>query len=100
MFRTKLKVDHTLEKYKSMIVTKGFQQTKGMDFTKRFSPMMKPTTICIVLNLVLSKKWCIHQVDVNSTFLNGDIQEEKYRAQHNPKLPHYVCKLKKRQYMV
>lgn len=38
--------------------------------------MVKPTTSHIVLCLSLSQKWCIRQLDVTTTFLNDDIQEE------------------------
>lgn len=49
VFRTKLKGDRTLDKYKSRVVAKGFQQTKGMDYTETFNLLVKLTTIHNVL---------------------------------------------------
>lgn len=93
-----MKVDRSLDKYKSRIVAKGFQQTEGLDYTETFCPVDKPTTVHTVLSLVLSHHWLI-QLDVNIAFLNGDSKEEVFMAQpqsfEDPQYPHYVCKLKK-----
>lgn len=53
VFRTKLQVDRSLDKYKSKVVAKGFQQTDGIDYAETFRPVVKPTTIRVVLNLVM-----------------------------------------------
>lgn len=43
VFKTKLQVDKTLEKYKSRELAKGFHQTECIDYTETFSPVVKPT---------------------------------------------------------
>ena len=53
VFRTKLKVDGSLDKYKARLVAKGFQQTPGVDFSKTFSPVIKASTIHIVFTLAM-----------------------------------------------
>lgn len=60
---------------------------------------MKPTTTKIVLSLASLKCWHIKQLDVNTSFLNGDIEKEAYITKpegfEDPIHPHYVCKLPK-----
>ena len=55
MFRTKLKVDGSLDKYKARLVAKGFQQTPGVDFFDTFSLVVKASTIRIVFTLAVSR---------------------------------------------
>lgn len=62
-------------------MAKGFHQDKGFDYTKTFSPVVKPVTVRIVLTLVISHKWVIQQLDVNNVFLNGQVNEEFYMVQ-------------------
>jgi Reverse transcriptase (RNA-dependent DNA polymerase) len=66
-----------------------------------FSPVgfIKPTTVRIVLSIVLSHNWPMHQLDLNNTFLHGQLKETVYMAQP-PRFsdrinPSHVCKLKK-----
>lgn len=78
---------------------KGFHQQLGLDYTKTFNSVVKPVTICLLLSLIVSCKWHLHQLDVQNAFLHRDLEEVVYIQQPpgfvNLDLPNHVCKLKK-----
>nr|GEZ24876.1 hypothetical protein [Tanacetum cinerariifolium] len=71
LFKHKFHADGTLSHYKARLVANGGSQQLGVDFDKTFSPVVKPATVCTVLNLVVSRKWPMHQFDVKNAFLNA-----------------------------
>ena len=54
------------------LVSKGFSQVHGVDYTNTFSPVAKMDSIRLVLAIVASKRWEAHHMDVKSAFLHGD----------------------------
>ena len=62
-------------------MAKGFKQKKGVDFDEIFSPVVKMTTLCIVLALVAKEDMELVQLDVKTTFLHGDLHDEIYMQQ-------------------
>jgi len=83
-------------------VVKGFAQKKGIDFDEIFSPIVKMTSIRTILSLVVAEDLHLEQLDVKTTFLHGDLEEEIYMQQPQgyevkgkEKL---VCRLKKSLY--
>nr|GEX25113.1 hypothetical protein [Tanacetum cinerariifolium] len=82
LFKHKFHADGTLSRYKARLVTKGSSQQLGVDFDETFSPDVKPAIIHIVLSLVVSRKWPIHQLDAKNAFLNGlFLSQKKYALQ-------------------
>lgn len=99
----KLKKDGNGEvvKYKARLVVKGFQQKKGIDFDEIFSPVVKMTSIRVILGLVASMNLELEQMDVKTAFLHGDLKEEIYMEQpegFEVSGDNLVCKLKKSLY--
>nr|GEU87715.1 ribonuclease H-like domain-containing protein [Tanacetum cinerariifolium] len=81
LFKHKFHADGTLSCYKARLVANGSSQQLGVDFDETFGPVVKPATICTVLNLVVSREWPIHQLDVKNAFLNGDLSKTVYMHQ-------------------
>jgi hypothetical protein len=48
-----------VDKYKARLVAKGFKQCYGIDYGDTFSPVVKASTVHIVLSLAVSRGWCL-----------------------------------------
>ncbi|GJP78608.1 hypothetical protein CLOP_g8890 [Closterium sp. NIES-67] len=70
-----------LTRYKSRLVARGFQQTKGKDYDEVFAPVGKGTTLRVLLAIAALLGWKIRQMDIVTAFLNGIIMEEVYMKQ-------------------
>eukprot|EP01018_Ginkgo_biloba_P016583 Gb_07539 [translate_table: standard] len=69
------------KRYKARLIVKGFAQKKGIDFDEIFSPVVKMTSIRTILSLVAVEDLHLEQLDVNTAFLHGDLEEEIYMQQ-------------------
>ena len=81
VYKLKKGVDDTVPKYKARLVAKGFSQKAGIDFHDIFSPVVKLVSIIILLALVASYDLELEQLDVKTTFLHGDLDEEIFMEQ-------------------
>ena len=63
------------------MVAKGFKQKQGVDFDEIFSPMVKITTLHLVLGPVAIEDMELIQIDVKIAFLHGDLDEHVYMKQ-------------------
>ncbi|CAI7813169.1 unnamed protein product [Closterium sp. NIES-54] len=81
IFRHKYGPGGELTRYKSRLVAKGFQQTKGKDFDEIFAPVGKGTRLRVMFGMAANRGWRIKQMDITTAFLNGIILEELYMLQ-------------------
>ena len=102
VFRVKHEDGNPVPRYKARLVVKGFNQKKGVDFDEIFSPVVKMSSIRVVLGLAASLDLEVEQMDVKTAFLHGDLDEEIYMEQPEgfevKGKENYVCKLKKSLY--
>jgi Reverse transcriptase (RNA-dependent DNA polymerase) len=99
IFKTKKDSEGNVKRYKARLVAKRFTQKEDIDFTKTFSHVSTKYSFRIIMTLVAHFDLELHQMDVKTVFLNGDIDEYIYMSQP----PNYesddskqmVCKLKK-----
>ena len=81
VFKTKKDSLGNIERYKARLVAKGFTQKEGIDYTETSSPVSKKYSLRVIMALVAHFDWELHQMDVKTTFLNGDREEEVYMKQ-------------------
>ncbi|KAL9265171.1 Retrovirus-related Pol polyprotein from transposon TNT 1-94-like protein [Drosera capensis] len=90
------------KRYKARLVVKGFLQKRGIDYNEIFSPVVKMTTIRLVLSIVIAEDLHLEQLDVKTTFLYSDLDEDIYMVQPEgyqiAGKENLVCKLTKSLY--
>ncbi|KAK4381706.1 Retrovirus-related Pol polyprotein from transposon TNT 1-94 [Sesamum angolense] len=81
IFKKKIKPDGSIDKFKARLVVVGYTQRKGIDYFDTYSPVTKIATIRALIALSAINDLMIHQMDVKTAFLNGDLEEEIYMEQ-------------------
>ncbi|GJZ94071.1 retrovirus-related pol polyprotein from transposon TNT 1-94 [Tanacetum coccineum] len=102
IYKVKLDEYGDVLKNKARLVAKGYRQEEGLDFEESFASVARLEAIIIFLANAASKNMTIYQMDVKTTFLNGELKEEVYVSQPegfiDPDRPHHVYRLKKALY--
>ena len=99
VFRRKYNTDGSLQTFKARLVAKGFKQKEGINYFDTYAPMARITSIRVLLALASLYNLFVHQMDVETAFLNGELDEEDYMEQPEgfvlPGNERKVCKLTK-----
>jgi hypothetical protein len=102
VFRRKYRIDGTIQTFKARLVAKGFRQREGIDYFDTYALVARITSIRVLIALASIYKLVVHQMNVKTTFLNGDLDEEVYMDQLEgfvlPGNEKKVCKLVKSLY--
>ena len=81
VYRLKTEGNNSQLRYKARLVVKGFSQKKGVDFEENFSPVVKMSSIRVVLGLAACLNLEIEQLNVKTIFLHGNLEEEIFMEQ-------------------
>jgi len=99
VFKTKRDSKGNIERYKARLAAKGYTQKDDIGYKETFSPISKKDSLRIVMTLVAHYDLELHQMDVKTAFLNGDLEEEVYMDQPEgfvtTRKEKFVYKLKK-----
>ncbi|GJR61422.1 zinc finger, CCHC-type containing protein [Tanacetum coccineum] len=102
IFKRKLKVDGTTKKFKARLFIQGFKQKSRIDYFNTYASVTRISTIRLLIAMPSIHNLIIHQMDVKTTFLNGELEEEVYMNQAQgfimPGNENKVCKLIKSLY--
>ena len=97
-----MKPDGSINKFIARLVAKGFKQKADLDFFDTFSLVPRITSIRLLIAIVAIFDLKIHQIDVKTAFLKGDLEEEVYMDQPKrfvePGQESKICKLTKSLY--
>lgn len=81
VYKKKLNSDGTIDKYKARLTAKGYSQKEGIDFSDTYAPVVKYTTLKVLLSIATIQDLEIKQMDVTAAFLHAPIQEDVYMTQ-------------------
>ena len=99
VFKLKTDADGSVEQHKPRLVAQGFSQKHGLDYDETFSPVIRFESLRAVIALAVQNGLKLHQMDVTTAFLNGELEEEVYMRQPEGFVAkgreHLVCKLKR-----
>ena len=81
VFHTKKDANSVVMHFRARLVAKGCSQIEGVDFGKIFAPMAKINTIRIIFAIGIAMDLEMHQMDVKTAFLNGELDMVIYLEQ-------------------
>ena len=98
MYKVKTGADGSVERYQARLVAQGYMQKFGTDYDETFCPVVRMESLRSLIALSVQFGLQLHQVDVTTAFLNGELEEEVYMQQPRGFVfegkENLVCKLK------
>ena len=76
VFKIKRNQNGMLEKFKARLVARGDQQRVEIDFDEIFAPIARFETIRTFLASSVIKEMYIHQMDVMTAYVQGDLYDD------------------------
>ena len=99
VFKRKHDADGNIEPHKARLVAQGYSQMYGIDYDETFCPVVKLESVRTVAALAAKHNLKLHQLDITTAFLNGELKEDIYMKQPEgfevKDKEHLVCKLKR-----
>jgi hypothetical protein len=97
VFKTKRDVAGEIVCHKARLVASGFSQVQGVDFNETFAPIANFISIQCIVVLRITLDLEMHQIDMKTAFVKGDLEEEIYMEQPSGFVQrgheHFVCNL-------
>lgn len=101
IFNIKRNPDGSVDKYKARLVAKGYLQKYKVDYFETYSPVVRMSSIRLLISLAVKFNLLVHHMDVTTAYLNGILHNDVYM-----KIPegvevnetNKVCKLSKSLY--
>ena len=81
VYKTKLKDNNEVGKFKAILVEKGYNQDYGVDYVEVFAPIARLNTLVFVISLVAQNAWKIYQLNVKFSFIHVELQEKVFIKQ-------------------
>lgn len=81
VYKTKCDSKGNIERYKARLVAKGFTKREGIDYNETFLLVSTKDSFRIILALVVHYDLELHQMDVKTTFINGELEEKVFMTQ-------------------
>ena len=100
VYRVKQDKDGNVTKLKSRLVARGFSQQYGVNYWESYSPVIKNSTLRLLLAIAVEEDYFIEQIDIKNAYVNSDLEELIYMRQPDGFVigENMVCRLKKSLY--
>lgn len=82
VYKFKRDSEGNLSRYKALLVAKGYSQRYGIDYEETFSPVVRNSSLRILIALAFELNLKMHHLDIDTAFLYGNLEEKVFMTQH------------------